>query len=102
MRTLGLALLTGSLLPLSLAAAWAGPAELQEIRRACDATIGARCDCISQQAASLSDREQAYVAAAFSQDPARLQPIVMAMSQEEITRATEFFQSSALACTRGN
>lgn len=87
-----------SLIP---AVSHAGPAELEEIRRGCMAQIGARCDCIVQSATSLTDREQAYVAAMFSQDPARLQPLVMSMSQTELGNANGFLRSSALACTSG-
>lgn len=78
---------------------FAGPAELDEIRRGCAAQMGVRCDCIVQSATSLNDKEQAYIAAMFAQDMARLQALVMTMSQAEMTNATGFFQSSAVACS---
>lgn len=95
----GVVSLATSLIP---SPSFAGPAELEEIRRGCATQIGSRCECIVQQAASLGDKEQAYVAAMFAQDLARLQALVMTMSETEMTNATGFFQSSSVACTRAN
>jgi hypothetical protein len=80
--------------------ATAGPAELEEIRRGCATSLGARCECFVQAATGLSDREQAYIAALFAQDAARTQVAVMAMSQAEITNSMSFFQTTSVACSR--
>lgn len=79
---------------------FAGLAELEEIRRGCATSLGARCDCFVQAASGLGDREQAYLGALFAQDAARTQAAVMAMSQAEITNAMSFVQTTSVTCAR--
>jgi hypothetical protein len=79
----------------------AGPAELADIRANCLARTGlngAQCDCYVQRATPLSGPQQAFVAATLSENSDRVAATMQALSNAELSEASEFFATAAPAC----
>lgn len=82
-------------------AALAGPAEQEAIRAGCLQSTNwteKACKCLADQAGSLKDTQQAFLAATLKADKAGVTGLLMQMTQSEIMEAGMFATSAAPGC----
>ncbi len=98
--TLSLALLvTAVALP-----AFTSPDDLATIERECGARLNlppGACACIGKRAASLTDGQQAFIAAALAKDKAAQNEIVQTLTVAQLTEAGMFMTNAPAQCAQG-
>ncbi len=88
----------------SAAPALADAGHLETLRSECASQLNlpaAACACIAEKAGTLSDNQQAFLAATVTKDVATAATLRMQMSIEELTQAGLFMADSAHSCTQG-
>jgi hypothetical protein len=82
----------------------AGSGHLETLRTECASQLNlssAACDCIAEKAGTLSENQQAFLAATVTKDVATAATLRMQMSIEELTQAGMFMADSAHGCAQG-
>jgi hypothetical protein len=100
-----IAIIGASLMLAGLAVpAFADSGHLETLRTECASQLNlpsAACDCIAEKAGTLSDNQQAFLAATVTKDVATAATLRMQMSIDELTQAGMFMADSAHRCTQG-
>jgi hypothetical protein len=77
---------------------------LETLRTECASQLNlpsAACDCLAEKAGTLSEDQQAFLAATVTKDVATAATLRMQMSIDELTQAGMFMADSAHQCTQG-
>jgi hypothetical protein len=100
-----IAMIAASLVAVASAVpALADAAHLETLRSECALQLNlpsAACDCLAEKAGTLSDSQQAFLAATVTKDVATAAALRMQMSIDELTQAGMFMAESAHQCTQG-
>lgn len=95
--------LLGAAVIFAVSTATAAPDHLATIEAGCAAQLKmppAACACLKDKAASMSDRQQAFVAAVVSQDKATQQNLTQDMTVGEMTEAGMFMTNAPAQCAK--
>lgn len=97
--------LSSALLVTALALpASASPADLATIERECGAQLNlppGGCACIGKRAASFTDGQQAFIAAALAKDRVAQSEIVQTLTVAQLTEAGMFMTKAPAQCAQG-
>ena len=92
------------LAPAAALPASASPQDLATIESECSARLRlppGGCACISTRAASLSDRQQAFIAAALAKNKPAQAEIMQSLTAAELTQAGTFMTTAPAQCAQG-